>query len=119
MEGDVDDNLCVLVQLVSILKNVQLFSIIRHNMSINTNKKRKQKGKTEYMIIPQKKMSSHKIKKKKNTEEIKNGKSIEMKKYIDIMKKREKGNKQNKTCPNRDIHRCALSYAGKNNSKIF
>ena len=87
MEGDVDDNLCVLVQLVSILKNVQLFSIIRHNMSINTNKKRKQKGKTEYMIIPQKKMSTHKIKKKKNTEDIKNGESIEMMKYIDIMKK--------------------------------
>ena len=65
MEGDVDDNLCVLVQLVSILKNVQLFSIIRHNMSINTNKKRKQKGKTENMILPQKKMSTHKIKKKR------------------------------------------------------
>ena len=43
MEGDVNDNLCMLVQLVPILKNAQLVSSIRHKISLHTNEKRKQK----------------------------------------------------------------------------
>ena len=57
MEGDVNDSLCVIVQLVSILKHAQLLSIIRHNIFMYTNKNRKQKGGIqiyEYSIVMKK-----------------------------------------------------------------
>jgi len=53
VKGDVNDNLFALVQLVPISKNVQVVPILRHKISIHTNKKRKQKvwiQKDEYSI---------------------------------------------------------------------
>ena len=91
MEGDVNDNLCVLVQLVSILKHVQLLSIMRHKMSIHANKNRKQKlwiQEDEY--------------------------SLEMKKLKEVITKVKRNHKK-RLVPNGDIEKKALAsstYSG-------
>ncbi len=76
VKGVVSDNLCVLVQLVSILKHVQLLSIIRHKKSMHAYNNRKQKlgiQEDEYIEIKKLKEVITKVKRNHKKRLVPNG----------------------------------------------